>query len=60
MTLTSRNESFRRNWATKFGTSDPKIVCVGLNYATHTGETGFQAPTAPLLFGKFANTIIGS
>jgi 2-keto-4-pentenoate hydratase/2-oxohepta-3-ene-1,7-dioic acid hydratase in catechol pathway len=53
------NETFRKNWAARFGTSEPKIVCVGLNYADHTNETGFEPPKAPLLFGKFANTLCG-
>lgn len=51
------NEAFRSDWAAQFGNSAPKIVCVGLNYADHTGETGFEAPKSPLLFGKFANTL---
>jgi 2-keto-4-pentenoate hydratase/2-oxohepta-3-ene-1,7-dioic acid hydratase in catechol pathway len=49
-------ESWRRN----FGIERPgKIVCVGLNYARHTSESGFTVPAAPLLFGKFANTLVG-
>ena len=35
-----------------------KIVCVGLNYAAHATEGGRAAPTRPLLFAKFANTIV--
>jgi 2-keto-4-pentenoate hydratase/2-oxohepta-3-ene-1,7-dioic acid hydratase in catechol pathway len=53
------NEEFRNAWAAQFGSSQPKIVCVGLNYSDHTDESGFEAPTAPLLFGKFANTLCG-
>ena len=34
------NESVREMWAERFGRPDPKIVCVGLNYAAHAGETG--------------------
>lgn len=34
-----------------------KIVCVGLNYAEHTAETGLDEPTAPVLFAKFPNTL---
>jgi 2-keto-4-pentenoate hydratase/2-oxohepta-3-ene-1,7-dioic acid hydratase in catechol pathway len=37
-----------------------KIVCVGLNYADHALEGGRPAPERPLLFAKFANTIIGN
>jgi 2-keto-4-pentenoate hydratase/2-oxohepta-3-ene-1,7-dioic acid hydratase in catechol pathway len=36
-----------------------KIVCVGLNYGDHVAEGGRGAPDRPLLFAKFANTIIG-
>ena len=36
-----------------------KIICVGRNYAEHAAELGDDPPTAPLLFGKFENTLIG-
>ncbi len=36
-----------------------KIVCVGLNYRDHAEETGAELPTAPLLFAKWPNTLIG-
>jgi 2-keto-4-pentenoate hydratase/2-oxohepta-3-ene-1,7-dioic acid hydratase in catechol pathway len=36
-----------------------KIVCVGLNYGEHAREGGREAPPRPLLFAKFANTIVG-
>ena len=36
-----------------------KIICVGRNYAAHAAELGDEPPTAPLLFGKFTNTLIG-
>jgi 2-keto-4-pentenoate hydratase/2-oxohepta-3-ene-1,7-dioic acid hydratase in catechol pathway len=36
-----------------------KIICVGRNYAEHAAELGDEPPTAPLLFGKFTNTLIG-
>jgi 2-keto-4-pentenoate hydratase/2-oxohepta-3-ene-1,7-dioic acid hydratase in catechol pathway len=36
-----------------------KIVCVGLNYREHVAEGGREAPKRPLLFAKFANTIVG-
>jgi 2,4-didehydro-3-deoxy-L-rhamnonate hydrolase len=35
-----------------------KIVCVGLNYREHAAEGGRAAPDRPLLFAKFANTVI--
>jgi 2-keto-4-pentenoate hydratase/2-oxohepta-3-ene-1,7-dioic acid hydratase in catechol pathway len=36
-----------------------KIICVGRNYAEHAAELGDAPPEAPLLFGKFENTLIG-
>jgi 2-keto-4-pentenoate hydratase/2-oxohepta-3-ene-1,7-dioic acid hydratase in catechol pathway len=51
--------SIRDEWGERFGRRDPKIVCVGLNYGAHAGESGGDLPKAPLLFGKFANTLIG-
>jgi 2-keto-4-pentenoate hydratase/2-oxohepta-3-ene-1,7-dioic acid hydratase in catechol pathway len=53
------NESVRAEWERRFGRPDPKIVCVGLNYRDHVGESGAELPKAPLLFGKFANTLCG-
>jgi len=53
------NLSFRDDWQTRFGRPEPKVVCVGLNYADHTGESNQEPPKAPLLFGKFANTLCG-
>jgi 2-keto-4-pentenoate hydratase/2-oxohepta-3-ene-1,7-dioic acid hydratase in catechol pathway len=49
----------RDEWGERFGRRDPKIVCVGLNYKAHAGESGGEPPKAPLLFGKFANTLVG-
>lgn len=37
-----------------------KIVCVGHNYRDHTAEVGAELPPEPLLFGKFATTVIAS
>jgi 2-keto-4-pentenoate hydratase/2-oxohepta-3-ene-1,7-dioic acid hydratase in catechol pathway len=51
--------SLRDEWGERFGRRDPKIVCVGLNYKAHAGESGGELPKAPLLFGKFANTLCG-
>jgi 2-keto-4-pentenoate hydratase/2-oxohepta-3-ene-1,7-dioic acid hydratase in catechol pathway len=53
------NESVRAEWQSRFGRSEPKIVCVGLNYDEHAGESGMELPKAPLLFGKFANALCG-
>jgi 2-keto-4-pentenoate hydratase/2-oxohepta-3-ene-1,7-dioic acid hydratase in catechol pathway len=36
-----------------------KIICVGLNYRDHAEEQGVDLPEAPLLFAKWANTLIG-
>ncbi len=36
-----------------------KIVCVGLNYRDHAAETGKPIPTEPVLFAKFANSVVG-
>jgi 2-keto-4-pentenoate hydratase/2-oxohepta-3-ene-1,7-dioic acid hydratase in catechol pathway len=36
-----------------------KIVCVGLNYRDHAAETGTPVPTEPVLFAKFANSVVG-
>jgi 2-keto-4-pentenoate hydratase/2-oxohepta-3-ene-1,7-dioic acid hydratase in catechol pathway len=36
-----------------------KIVCVGLNYRDHAEEQGTDLPTAPLLFAKWPNALIG-
>ncbi|HEX4250785.1 MAG TPA: fumarylacetoacetate hydrolase family protein [Pseudonocardia sp.] len=37
-----------------------KILCVGLNYHSHVGETGRELPTYPVLFAKFASSLIGA
>ncbi len=34
-----------------------KIICIGLNYQRHAEESGMAAPTTPVLFNKFNNTI---
>jgi len=36
-----------------------KIICTGQNYAAHIAEMGREPPAEPLLFGKFANALIG-
>jgi 2,4-didehydro-3-deoxy-L-rhamnonate hydrolase len=36
-----------------------KIICVGLNYRDHAKETGKAVPTEPILFPKFANSVVG-
>ncbi|GAA3901786.1 fumarylacetoacetate hydrolase family protein [Streptomyces lacrimifluminis] len=37
-----------------------KIVCLGLNYATHIREMGRPTPTHPTLFAKFDGSLIGA
>lgn len=49
--------AIRQQWAEQFGTRNPKVICVGLNYREHAAEGGQAVPPAPLLFGKFANTL---
>jgi acylpyruvate hydrolase len=36
-----------------------KIICVGLNYLAHVGETGREIPEYPVLFTKFAEALVG-
>jgi 2-keto-4-pentenoate hydratase/2-oxohepta-3-ene-1,7-dioic acid hydratase in catechol pathway len=36
-----------------------KIACVGLNYHDHCRETGMAAPERPLIFAKFASSLVG-
>jgi acylpyruvate hydrolase len=36
-----------------------KIICVGLNYATHITEMGRDLPQYPTLFAKFKETLTG-
>ena len=51
---------FNASWTRQFGVPRPgRIVCVGRNYAAHAQEEGADLPTAPLLFAKLANTVIG-
>jgi 2-keto-4-pentenoate hydratase/2-oxohepta-3-ene-1,7-dioic acid hydratase in catechol pathway len=53
------NQSVRDEWQSRFGRSEPKIVCVGLNYHEHAAEARGDLPSEPLLFGKFANALVG-
>jgi 2-keto-4-pentenoate hydratase/2-oxohepta-3-ene-1,7-dioic acid hydratase in catechol pathway len=36
-----------------------KVVCVGLNYRDHALEAGLEIPEVPILFPKFANSVVG-
>jgi 2-keto-4-pentenoate hydratase/2-oxohepta-3-ene-1,7-dioic acid hydratase in catechol pathway len=35
-----------------------KIICVGLNYRDHAGESGMKVPDYPVLFARFASSLI--
>ena len=39
--------------------SPPKIICIGLNYADHSKESGFAVQTYPTVFSRFASSLIG-
>lgn len=36
-----------------------KIICLGLNYSAHAEEARLDLPDAPMLFAKFATSLIG-
>lgn len=36
-----------------------KTICVGLNYADHTAESGIAQPDYPVLFPRFSSSLIG-
>lgn len=39
---------------------DPeKIICIGLNYADHAAESNMPVPSEPVVFSKYATSIIG-
>jgi acylpyruvate hydrolase len=37
-----------------------KIICVGLNYRDHSSETGFEQPSYPTIFARYASSLIGA
>src|SRR5579864_6171556 len=37
-----------------------KILCIGLNYASHVGEVGRQTPTVPSVFSRLHNTLVAA
>jgi 2-keto-4-pentenoate hydratase/2-oxohepta-3-ene-1,7-dioic acid hydratase in catechol pathway len=39
--------------------ASPKIICIGLNYAAHANEGGFQPQTYPAVFSRFNSSLIG-
>jgi 2-keto-4-pentenoate hydratase/2-oxohepta-3-ene-1,7-dioic acid hydratase in catechol pathway len=36
-----------------------KVICIGLNYADHAAESGMAVPSEPVVFSKFASSIVG-
>jgi acylpyruvate hydrolase len=36
-----------------------KIICIGLNYADHSLETGFKPPEYPAVFVRFTTSLVG-
>lgn len=50
---------WRNEWLERFGRTEPKIVCVGLNYRDHAEEGGEALPAEPILSAKFANALCG-
>ncbi|MCA0455879.1 MAG: fumarylacetoacetate hydrolase family protein [Chloroflexi bacterium] len=37
-----------------------KIICIGLNYSDHAAETGQPIPKYPIVFSKYANTVVAT
>lgn len=35
------------------------VICIGMNYVAHAAETGAPPPTAPVIFFKHPNTVVG-
>jgi 2-keto-4-pentenoate hydratase/2-oxohepta-3-ene-1,7-dioic acid hydratase in catechol pathway len=45
---------------TKLPISEPqKIICIGLNFHSHAEEAGQKIPKRPIVFAKWANSLIG-
>lgn len=36
-----------------------KVICLGLNYADHAAEGGFEVPEFPTIFARFPSNLIG-
>ena len=36
-----------------------KIICIGLNYADHSKESGFATPAYPAIFSRYASSLMG-
>lgn len=37
-----------------------KIICIGLNYIDHSLESGFEPPSYPAVFSRYASSLIGA
>jgi 2-keto-4-pentenoate hydratase/2-oxohepta-3-ene-1,7-dioic acid hydratase in catechol pathway len=35
-----------------------KILCIGLNHRAHSAESGFEVPTYPAVFARFADSLV--
>jgi 2-keto-4-pentenoate hydratase/2-oxohepta-3-ene-1,7-dioic acid hydratase in catechol pathway len=35
-----------------------KIICIGLNYAEHSRESGFEPPAYPAVFARYASSLV--
>jgi len=35
-----------------------KIICIGLNYADHSRESGFEPPAYPAVFARYASSLV--
>jgi 2-keto-4-pentenoate hydratase/2-oxohepta-3-ene-1,7-dioic acid hydratase in catechol pathway len=35
-----------------------KIICIGLNYADHSAESGFEVPSYPTVFARYASSLV--
>lgn len=38
----------------------PKIVCIGLNYMSHSEESGFEPPVYPTVFARWNNSLVAN
>lgn len=38
----------------------PQVFAIGLNYASHAGESGFDVPADPVVFTKFVSSFTGA
>jgi acylpyruvate hydrolase len=36
-----------------------KIICIGQNYLAHAQESNASAPPFPIIFAKYANSVVG-